>query len=470
MTRCLAPLLLLCAAVTAPGETLFDFSSRETPMRLNRAEARDQTLAFTGNALKLTWNAEKFIYAELIPSRMPEIPVFARAEFTARATTAGPCPVRLFNLRLLDATGETFQWNRAVDWRQAGTYEVTRQVTPENADLHWGGNNDGKLDFPVSFSGLSIDFHKGSGSGELLIDSAAVLPSDGKRAWVRSEYHAVLADFSKKYPPLRLNRPEKRGQNAVVADNSATGRRALKITWDNARHPYFEWSFTPASPLPEFTGGRIEVDVTTTGPCPARRFNVRMIDATGETFQWEQPVDWQAAGTHRLVFEVTPTNCSQSWDGDKDRKITFPVSFLGVSADFRKDSGPGELLLDALHCRLDTRQPLVDAVEFAFDTSSPVNVIAPDGVPQLCFRNRLNAPLRADARLTFRNFDGRNGERVDLDSSNVFNFGAGMNQINITHAQMAPERIGFPAPSGHQALQRVRRGRVQLCCRSAYRR
>ena len=127
---------------------LWKFPQEPVPVRLNRGDERGQKQEFTPEGLRLSWDAEKFIYAELLTEKMPEIEAFEKAEFKASVRSSGACPVRIFNLRLIDATGESFQWNRPVEWAKAGDYVVSYQVTPENADLHWGGNNDKKIDFP----------------------------------------------------------------------------------------------------------------------------------------------------------------------------------------------------------------------------------------------------------------------------------------------------------------------------------
>ena len=164
-----ALLLLLSGAGASWSEAaemkLWNFPQEPVPVRLNRGDERGQKLEITPDGLRLSWNAEKFIYAELLPEKTPEIEAFEKAEFKASVRSSGECPVRIFNLRLIDATGESFQWNRPVEWSKAGDYVVSYQVTPENADLHWGGNNDKKVDFPAKFVGFSVDFLRGSGKG-----------------------------------------------------------------------------------------------------------------------------------------------------------------------------------------------------------------------------------------------------------------------------------------------------------------
>ena len=81
------------------------------------------------------------------------------------------------------------------------------------------------------------------------------------------------------FPPLSLNRAEERGQGA------SSGKGGLLVKWDAARHPYWEWSFTPPLTLPEFDSAEFRVGLRVTGPDAVRRFNLRLADATGEVFQ-----------------------------------------------------------------------------------------------------------------------------------------------------------------------------------------
>ena len=100
------------------------------------------------------------------------------------------------------------------------------------------------------------------------------------------------------FPPLSLNRAEERGQGA------SSGKGGLLVKWDAARHPSWEWSFTPPLTLPEFDSAEFRVGLRVTGPDAVRRFNLRLADATGEVFQYEQMPLWPAGGVFTLDYRI----------------------------------------------------------------------------------------------------------------------------------------------------------------------
>lgn len=386
---------------------LWKFPQEPVPVRLNRGDERGQKLEFTPEGLRLSWDAEKFIYAELLTEKMPEIEAFEKAEFKASVRSSGACPVRIFNLRLIDATGENFQWNSQVEWSKAGDYVVSYQVTPENADLHWGGNNDKKIDFPAKFAGFSVDFLRGSGKGSVVITGAEVRSDDGSSGLIHAEEKLILADFSgdgASSPALNLNRGDERGQSL------RREKEGLVITWDGTKHPYFEWNLKEALPLPQFTSGTVRVKLNATDAASVWRFNLRMIDAANETLQWEEKVDWTAPGEKELVFNIAPTNCSQSWGGKVDGKITFPVRFLGVSADFKPGSGTGSVTIESIDGTFQTESKITEAVDVSVETGHPLALLTPDRAEselKILLRNRVNAEIPLQLELFFRDFSGR---------------------------------------------------------------
>lgn len=404
----------LCISVFAfCGQMLFDCAEKPLAMYLNRSVERGQTLEMAAGKLKFTWDEEKFRYGELMFRKMPEFPEFSQADLKVNISTSGACAVRLFNLRLIDSKGKTFQWNKSVEWTGAGNYSVSYTITPENADLHWGGAKGGEMSFPLRFSGFSVDFHRGSGKGELYINSASILAGDGKYASVKATRNMILADFAQTHPQLRLNQGEQRSQSICVENN------ALKMIWGGARHPYIEWSFTSPLPLPEFISGKVKILVSTPADSPIRQFSIRMIDTQGEVFQWRKKINWQTAGQQELVFDVTPENSSFSWGGNSSRVISFPVRFLGISADFMPGSGSGELNLHTIESQWQTELPAVDALETTIATGCPSGILRKGNESQLALRlfNTVDTPLSFNATLKLTDFDGN-----EISSSHQLTF------------------------------------------------
>ncbi len=153
------------------------------------AEKRGQSLSRqplpdgSGTGLHVTWDGRTFAYAELHlrkPLPLPE--EFRQGVISLRLRLPAKAPIRSINLRLVDATGETFQFQlRYLPLPEAGVQVIDYPVDlAKRENASWGGNNDKKMDLPVSLRGFSIDFERESDAGEALFigaDVAAKIPS-----------------------------------------------------------------------------------------------------------------------------------------------------------------------------------------------------------------------------------------------------------------------------------------------------
>lgn len=154
----------------------------------------------------------------------------------------------------------------------------------------------------------------------------------------------VVENFAGTQLPLRLNDPVKRNQQ-VELTTAPDGTKAVKVSWTKDRFRYAEPIFLKPAVLPEFEQGTVSVKIYTTENCPVGRVNLRLIDAQGEVFQWDQAVSWRQAGWKTLSYNITPGNAKISWGGKSDKKLDFPARLFGFGIDFQKDGGAGELFL-----------------------------------------------------------------------------------------------------------------------------
>lgn len=172
----------LCLFLLLPGA----LSAAEIPTgsaadwRLNATDKREQTLSAVdyspeiGKVLEINLKPSVFSYIEL--GLKKPVPIAADAEELKGVTFsldlfAEPADtVRMAAVRLQDATGETFQYRAPVKLRPGTWANVT--IAIDKPVSIWGGNKDRKIDFPVSFSAVTVDCDKEiSGSVKLLIDN-----------------------------------------------------------------------------------------------------------------------------------------------------------------------------------------------------------------------------------------------------------------------------------------------------------
>ncbi len=227
------------------------------PLSLNRAEERGQGASSGKGGLLVKWDAARHPYWEWSFTPPLTLPEFDSAEFRVGLRVTGPDAVRRFNLRLADATGEVFQYEQMPLWPAGGVFTLDYRIdAAKGADRHWGGNGDGKLDFPVRLFGISADCAEGSGKGELAIRSIDwTTRRAGEAATVPVRQTVTVADFRDGFPDIVLNKAGERGQKLI----HAAERGALQVEWRRANAGYWEWSCRKPVPLPEFTSARFEV-------------------------------------------------------------------------------------------------------------------------------------------------------------------------------------------------------------------
>jgi hypothetical protein len=123
-----------------------------------------------GKAGKISWDEAKTKYAEITFKKRVQLPVFESATITIKVFAPADSPVNRFNLRLIDAQGEVFQWNKDVSFKSGGWQEVSFPITTTNFRHNWGGKSNKVLDQPVKAFGFGIDYKKGSGKSHLVVD------------------------------------------------------------------------------------------------------------------------------------------------------------------------------------------------------------------------------------------------------------------------------------------------------------
>lgn len=216
----------------------------------------------------------------------------------------------------------------------------------------------------------------------------------------------VISDFSTDRPNFRLNCAEERGQTLAFATRP-DGKNALKLTWDATKHIYGEFAYVPPVTLEKFDWAYLTVSATSGGNCPIRIFNLRLIDSTGEVFQWNGPVNWGKPGDYELKFAVTPDNASFSYGGNKDKKMDFPVKLQGFSYDFLPGSATGEVFLNQITWESSRKSELNDVTLTLNTPNENRNIVPGEASPELVFANPLKREFNCKLELTVTDFFGK---------------------------------------------------------------
>lgn len=156
--------LLLGAALCGHGEPVKVPTDTASLWELRQPDQRGQTLRAVdyspavGALLELTMEPARFPYAELVlrePVEIADSAAAMKGSFSFEFLAAPAASLQEVSIRLVDATGETFQYKIPKNLR-GGTWEKITVGVARPTGV-WGGNKDRKLDFPVRLLALTID-------------------------------------------------------------------------------------------------------------------------------------------------------------------------------------------------------------------------------------------------------------------------------------------------------------------------
>ncbi len=224
--------MIVGTAWSAVAVTLEKFDLPELPASLNQATERKQQLELSAapdgvKAMRLSWQKDRFKYAEPIFKKQKVLPEFTEATLTVKVYAPANCPVGRFNLRLADASNEIFQWDQRIKWSQPGWKTVTFPLTGNNFSVCWGGNNNKQMDAPVKLFGFGVDFEQDGGAGELWIGEVSVTTTGGEKVTAIQP----LSDFAssaKWTPTFYLGQGALKSENGKVRVVAQAGMSVLR--------------------------------------------------------------------------------------------------------------------------------------------------------------------------------------------------------------------------------------------------
>lgn len=138
---------------------------------------------------------------------------------------------------------------------------------------------------------------------------------------------------------------------------------------------YFDCQANPVREVPEFTKANFRGKVFLPSDQPVSSFNLRLVDADGEVFQFRAALPKGDGKWHEIVFPVDAFRPEASrWGGGTkaDGRLTMPVKFRGVAGDFGEAAGTfgiGRMVCDVL----DSNAPVVP--ELLTGSGSPIHVL-----------------------------------------------------------------------------------------------
>ncbi len=222
-----------------------------------------------------------------------------------------------------------------------------------------------------------------------------------------------------RWKPVNLKHP---GSETIRVENVAlekNKRQLPAVIWGTPCPPVMELSLQGRRPkFGKFDRAEFILTVHAPENLPLRRIVLRLIDRTGETFQFA-PIQsgGLTEGTNQLRYAVDGTEPQATiWGGNSDKKIDWPLRLAGIAIDRNSRTPAGKrILLDSLECR-----PAGEHAAIDLQTGHPLNLLLPDrkAAPELVIRNTGLAPLKLTGTLTVSPYSGEpRTESISCDAA-----------------------------------------------------
>ena len=135
--------------------------------------------------------------------------------------------------------------------------------------------------------------------------------------------------------------------------NPATGKNAVYVSWDSSKSNRSVVFLKGSSSiqLSKFAAMRFQLSLTSTdAPSSPTECALRLVDNSGEKFEFVHRIKWEKKGVQLVTFDVSadPVNSHHIWDGDGNKKMDFPIRLAAVSFVSKRDTGRGELYINAI--------------------------------------------------------------------------------------------------------------------------
>lgn len=179
---------VLIFSIPAAGLQAETVAFPETGWNLHEGGLRQQAMCINdyspdlSKVIHLTFVPAVRGYAEL-PMAKPQLLARTAGQFkgvlVVEVCSETAAALRRMSVRIVDDKGEIFQLMQPLQLRP-GIWTVLKFELSTSTVFNpvWGGNNDKKIDFPVSLCGLTFDFDKGwKGTGKIMIGKLEWIPN-----------------------------------------------------------------------------------------------------------------------------------------------------------------------------------------------------------------------------------------------------------------------------------------------------
>ncbi len=343
---------LLLAAFLAPvfgfGATLFD-PAVSTKVFVNAAENRKQSV-LPGQSpddqsmFHVKWDNAAFRYLEFSFEKAVPLPEFKAGDLDVELYIPEGAAIRKISLRIGDSKGETLQYQITDPQIKTGKQTLRFRLT-DSVNNSWGKEKNGKIDFPATANGISIDFGSREGTGELWIGKITFTPAP-------LDAGEQVLDFTS--APIAIREAATLAQSSAV--ETIDGKQALRLNWDGSKErTWMEFGLkTPSISIDQFDSARFDVELYVPENLNVKRLNLRFADKSGETFQFAVPLTDAKTGWNLIPVRVSGSGAPNhgSWGGDKNKTFDFPVRITGFSVDYPANSGTGTLALGKVYVSL----------------------------------------------------------------------------------------------------------------------
>ena len=337
--------------------------------------------AGAGQGIEIAWNPSASKYIEVVLNKPISLPEFSSATVKARFYAPAGSPVWAFGLRLQDAGGEIFQYNKRAEFKAGGIFEVKWQITPANFDACWGGRNDKVFDFPAKIYGTGIDYAPAGTEAKIYLLDIKVEVSGGVPVSSTRTLNTFDENdlFMQQWGGATLSSGS---QGLTVANIGA------ECTLTERMYPLV---FVNALPL------SMELDAEL---CSGKNVRAQWVfrDAANQSLKSNEIL--LVPGKNKLNFGLSGTRGRAL----EKAKLPLRVEYLVLR------SGQGENATVILkRSSLSLARPLIEAVDFDILTDSRIHVLRRDAGKALKFKftNTANIPGDFTFALEMEDFYGK---------------------------------------------------------------
>ncbi|MBI4978943.1 MAG: hypothetical protein HZC28_15805 [Spirochaetes bacterium] len=315
--------------VDFPANYAADAAYKQSSVKSARAESSVEMKNSGDRSLKLTFMHEAQGYSEFVLKPFTDNARIEMKDGVLRTAAYAAAGGMMIKLRLTDAKGETFQ-TKPLNMKQ-GEWTVREWKISEemSSDLEnsWGGNNNKRMEFPVSFFTLILE---GKGDGTAYLDRMTYTYTEKETAAVGEVAVVKMDREPMQLKPVAASKAKE--TEAEFLTDTVSGRKSLRLSASFDPSGWAEYlmrGFTDGFTITERGG---VVTLRGRNITPKAVVSLRFIDKNGETFQTDGFSLTGGTSMSRMfkIDESAKSDIRDSWGAGKDGVFDFPLTFSAV--------------------------------------------------------------------------------------------------------------------------------------------